>query len=95
MNDHALHTITAAETSPAEPLGLKLLALNNDHAQALSWLEPARLHYLFGEAFLARRIGDLDAFMLAFDQTARYARQGEVIVDLSNEVKPAATSPSH
>jgi uncharacterized protein len=72
MNDHALHSVTAAEISQAEPLGPKLLALNNDHAQALSWLEPARLEYLVGEAFLARRIGDLDAFMLAFDQNARY-----------------------
>ena len=25
-----------------------------------------------GEAFLARRIGDLDAFLLTFDQSARY-----------------------
>jgi predicted GNAT superfamily acetyltransferase len=72
MGDHALHSIIAAETSQAEPLGRKLLALNNDHAQALSWLEPERLQYLFGEAFLARRIGDLDAFMLVFDETARY-----------------------
>jgi uncharacterized protein len=72
MNDHALHSVTAIEISQTEPLGQKLLALNNDHAQALSWLEPARLEYLVGEAFLARRIGDLDAFMLAFDETARY-----------------------
>jgi predicted GNAT superfamily acetyltransferase len=72
VNDHALHSILEAEAAPAEPLGRKLLALNNDHAQALSWLEPMRLQYLVGEAFLARRIGDLDAFILAFDETARY-----------------------
>jgi predicted GNAT superfamily acetyltransferase len=72
MSDHALHSVTAAEASQAEPLGQKLLALNNDHAQALSWLEPGRLQYLVGEAFLARRIGYLDAFMLAFDESARY-----------------------
>jgi len=72
MNDHALHSVTATEISQAEPLGQKLLALNNDHAQALSWLEPERLEYLVGEAFVARRIGDLDAFMLAFDESAHY-----------------------
>jgi predicted GNAT superfamily acetyltransferase len=49
-----------------------LLALNNAHAQELSWLEAERLEYLIGEAFLAKRIGRLDAFLLAFDQDARY-----------------------
>jgi predicted GNAT superfamily acetyltransferase len=53
-------------------LAKALLALNNAHAQELSWLEAARLEYLVGEAFLARRIGHLDAFLLAFDQDARY-----------------------
>ena len=72
MNDHALHSVTAAESSPTEPLGQKLLALNNAHAQALSWLEPKRLEYLVRQAFLTRRIGDLDAFILVFDQDARY-----------------------
>ncbi|MBW8903826.1 MAG: GNAT family N-acetyltransferase, partial [Bradyrhizobium sp.] len=55
-----------------EALGKALLALNNAHAQELSWLEAERLEYLIGEAFLARRIGRLDAFLLAFDQDARY-----------------------
>ena len=72
MNDHALHSVTAAEISPTESLGRKLLALNNDHAQALSWLEPERLEYLVSQAFLTRRIGDLDAFMMVLDQDARY-----------------------
>jgi uncharacterized protein len=72
MNDHALRSVAAADTSRAKPLGQALLALNNAHAQELSWLEAERLEYLVGEAFLARRIGDLDAFMLAFDQDARY-----------------------
>jgi predicted GNAT superfamily acetyltransferase len=53
-------------------LGKALLALNNAHAQELSWLESERLEYLISEAFLARRIGHLDAFLLAFDQDARY-----------------------
>ena len=51
---------------------MALLALNNAHAQELSWLEAERLEYLISEAFLARRIGRLDAFLLAFDQDARY-----------------------
>jgi uncharacterized protein len=72
MNDHALRSVAAADISRTESLGQALLALNNAHAQELSWLEPERLEYLVGEAFLARRIGDLDAFMLAFDQDARY-----------------------
>jgi uncharacterized protein len=49
-----------------------MLALNNSHATQLSWLEPERLEYLVGHAFLARRIGNLDAFLLALDQDAPY-----------------------
>jgi uncharacterized protein len=53
-------------------LGEKLLALNNAHARELSWLEPDRLGHLVSEAFLALRIGSVDAFLLAFDQDADY-----------------------
>jgi len=49
-----------------------VLALNNDHVVELSWLEPDRLQVLIGRAFYARRIGDLAAFLLAFDQRADY-----------------------
>ena len=49
-----------------------VLALNNEHAQELSWLEPARLSRLLGEAFHARRIGSLEAFIIAFDEKADY-----------------------
>jgi predicted GNAT superfamily acetyltransferase len=49
-----------------------VLALNNEHAAELSWLEPERLAELFGEAFYARRIGALEAFIMTFDQGARY-----------------------
>jgi 4-hydroxy-tetrahydrodipicolinate synthase len=52
--------------------GAALLALNNAHTRELSWLEPARLRHLVEQAFLARRIGDADAFLLAFDQGADY-----------------------
>jgi len=72
MNDSEPRSVDAADMLRDETLGRGLLALNNAHAQELSWLEAERLEYLIGEAFLARRIGRLDAFMLAFDQDARY-----------------------
>jgi len=72
MANREIHSVSAAEVSQTQPLGKILLALNNAHARELSWLEPARLVYLVGEAFSARRIGELDAFLLAFDQDARY-----------------------
>lgn len=59
-----------------EPIGrgdmAPLLALNNAHAEELSWLEPERFGVLVDEAFMACRIGEADAFLLAFDQNARY-----------------------
>jgi predicted GNAT superfamily acetyltransferase len=58
-------------TGPAESSDA-LLALNNAHAMELSWLEPDRLAHLVAEAFLAKRIGEADAFLLAFDQDADY-----------------------
>jgi uncharacterized protein len=49
-----------------------ILALNNEHAAELSWLEPERLSFLLGQAFYARRVGDVEAFIMTFDQDARY-----------------------
>ena len=49
-----------------------ILALNNEHAAELSWLEPERLSFLLGEAFYTRRIGNLEAFIMTFDQDANY-----------------------
>jgi predicted GNAT superfamily acetyltransferase len=72
MNDSELRSIALADLLRDEVLATALLALNNAHAQELSWLEGERLEYLVGEAFLARRIGKLDAFLLAFDEEARY-----------------------
>jgi predicted GNAT superfamily acetyltransferase len=72
MNDSASLPILAADVAAFSPLADALLALNNDHAQELSWLEPARLTHLVQQSFLARRIGDVDAFLLAFDQSADY-----------------------
>src|ERR1700737_1553426 len=68
----ALQSIAPAKLSRDEALAKSLLALNNAHAQELSWLEPARLEHMVAQAFLARRIGNLDAFLLAFDQGADY-----------------------
>jgi len=70
--DQEIFSVTATDVSQTRPLGKTLLALNNAHARELSWLEAERLEYLVGEALLARRIGELDAFLLAFDQDARY-----------------------
>lgn len=61
----------AIENVPAA-LRPVVLALNNDHAAELSWLEPERLSQLLDEAFYARRIGALEAFIMTFDQDARY-----------------------
>ena len=49
-----------------------LLALNNAHAVELSWLEPEKLRAMLAQAFYARRIGAVDAFLIAFDQNADY-----------------------
>ena len=49
-----------------------VLVLNNEHAAELSWLEPERLSFLLCEAFYARRIGALEAFIMTFDQDAHY-----------------------
>nr|BAN09879.1 probable GCN5-related N-acetyltransferase [Mesorhizobium loti NZP2037] len=49
-----------------------ILALNNEHPAELLWLEAERLSFLLGESFYARRIGDLEAFIMTFDQDAGY-----------------------
>ena len=60
-----IQPLDAAHAPPA-------LVLNNAHAEELSWLDPARLAELLSRAFLARRIGAVNAFLLAFDQDADY-----------------------
>ncbi len=50
-----------------------ILALNNAHAVELSWLEADKMASLLRQAFYARRIGDVDAFLIALDETADYA----------------------
>ena len=61
-----------AEASASSTIGQRVLALNNDHAMELSWLDGDRLAELVGRAFVARRIGAVEAFLLAFDQDADY-----------------------
>ena len=56
-------------TPPHRPA---VLELNNEHARELSWLEPSRLDRLLSQAFFARRIGTIEAFMIGFDQAADY-----------------------
>ncbi len=57
-----------------KPAGIlqKLLALNNAHAKELSWLDEEKLARMIRNAFAARRIGSIDAFILAFDQNSDY-----------------------
>jgi predicted GNAT superfamily acetyltransferase len=64
--------ISIADVRPPSPLAHALLAINNDHAQELSWLTPERLSHMARQAFCARRVGEVDAFLLAFDQSADY-----------------------
>ena len=49
-----------------------LLALNNAHAVELSLADEGRMAMLVERAFLAARIGTLDAALIAFDQDADY-----------------------
>jgi hypothetical protein len=65
-----------AAVTPIEPIRRAdepaVLALNNLLAAELSWLEADRLSHLVRDAFVATRVGSLDAFMIAFDQDADY-----------------------
>src|SRR2546421_5589863 len=67
-----IFSITASDANRTAPLGQAVLAVNNAHARELSWLEPERLEHLIEHAFLVRRIGELDAFLIALDQDADY-----------------------
>ena len=67
--DVTMEPLPQAIAKASEPA---VLALNNAHAVELSWLNADRLASLIGQAFYARKIGEIDAFLLAFDQTAAY-----------------------
>lgn len=49
-----------------------VLELNNQHAAELSWLDGEKLSRMLSQAFYARRIGNLDGFLLAFAEGADY-----------------------
>ncbi|MDB5447011.1 MAG: family N-acetyltransferase [Phenylobacterium sp.] len=67
-----LTPVAASDLTGSAALRDALLALNNAHAVELSWLEPDRLVHLVAQAFLAKRIGEAEALLLAFDQDADY-----------------------
>jgi uncharacterized protein len=67
-----LHSVSRIDLSSNPSIADALLALNNAHAQQLSWLDAARMKHLIGEAFAVRRVGEVEAFVLALDQTADY-----------------------
>ena len=70
--------IAPPEPTPIDPadltraLSASLLALNNAHSVELGPLDEDRLRHLIGQAFLAARIGESDALLLAHDQNADY-----------------------
>jgi predicted GNAT superfamily acetyltransferase len=68
--------VTLPEIFLIDPAGLTaasaLLRLNNAHAKELSPLGSQRMAQLVREAFLACRIGEADALLIAFDQDANY-----------------------
>jgi predicted GNAT superfamily acetyltransferase len=68
----ALQDLGLADLAQESIVGARLLALNNAHANELSWLDSDGFANLIGQAFLARRIG-IDAFLLALDNEADYA----------------------
>jgi predicted GNAT superfamily acetyltransferase len=49
-----------------------LLDLNNRHAQELSWLDMPKLRRLIAQAYYVRRVGAVDAMLLAVDERADY-----------------------
>jgi predicted GNAT superfamily acetyltransferase len=72
MKQPNIQDFDAADVAPTRPLGKAMLALNNAHAQELSWLEPEKLQHIAACAFRTGRIGEVDAFILALDQDAPY-----------------------
>ena len=82
MTSPVAHRSLGCAAQPTEPgdapcaipsdLEAAILALNNANATELPWLDPQRLAALLGQAFYARRIGSVQAFLLAFDERADY-----------------------
>lgn len=75
QEDRAISEIIGS-IDPPVPLdgapSAELVALNNAHAAELSYLSPDGFARLADEAFLACRVGDADALLIAFDEAADY-----------------------
>jgi predicted GNAT superfamily acetyltransferase len=67
-----IHPVTPADYRADAALRRAMLALNNAHAVELSFADEARMAMLVEEAFLAARIGTVDALLLAFAPGAAY-----------------------
>ena len=67
-------------TVPVTPV---ILALNNAHSIELSRLDAERLDSLVEQSFYARKIGTVDAFLLALDLTAQYVKRSTMSHHLS------------
>ena len=63
--------MTVADLPLDRCLPAKLLELNNDFAESLSYLDIEGAGQLLGQCFMAAHVGD-DAFLLALDQDAAY-----------------------
>ena len=64
--------ISPADLVPGASLSAGLLALNNAHSVELGPLDEKRMRHIVAQAFLAARMGDADALLLALDQNADY-----------------------
>jgi len=67
-----IHPITPADYRAGASLRAAMLALNNAHAVELSFADEGRMAMLVDEAFLAARVGMVDALLLAFAPGATY-----------------------
>jgi predicted GNAT superfamily acetyltransferase len=65
-------TITEIGSSAPDSVVVALLDLNNSHEVELSRLDRQGLRRLVDQAFFARRIGLVEAFLISFDQDADY-----------------------
>ena len=64
--------ISLEDLTQSSSLSATVLTLNNAHCVELGWLEEERLRHIVAQAFLAARIGEIDALVLALDQDADY-----------------------
>ncbi len=64
--------IDLSELVAQDGLTTALLALNNTFAAELSWLDLERLRQLVSQAVFAKRVGLVDALLIALDQDAAY-----------------------